>query len=75
MDLGQKFIDNKGSIIKIITIFIVVFVCIFIITKVSTKSSNCSKIAKYANKMTYTSLNSGTQICSVNKGNIKDLLL
>ena len=74
-NIGQKFIDNKGSIIKVITIFIVVFVCVFIISKVSTKSSNCSKIAKYANKMSYTSLNSGTQICSVNKGNIKDLLL
>jgi hypothetical protein len=76
MDNAAKtFMENKTPIIRIITIAIIVFLSIFIISKLSTKSSNCAKINTNKNKMSYTSLNSGTQPCIVNTGNIKDLLL
>jgi hypothetical protein len=75
MDVGQKIINNKTNIIKIITIFIIVFISIFIISKVSTQSSNCSKIASSKNITKFVSISNKNQTCLNNKGKIKDLLL
>ena len=76
--IPEQIMANKSHIIKLITILIIVFLCIFIISKLSTKSSNCTRITTNANKTTYSSLSSNTQLCNVNsKTNtyIQELLL